>query len=262
MGQFSWLDCDKFNEGCRPILDNVKEDVYVLIPKEFGGGYIHESEYDGYGNFGGHDIYDLVAEWNKDYITEDDIRKPERHRYGGLWDSEIENLKRNGFSDAAIKKADEEKIDEHYQAALYRYNSKIEKLKDFQAGKSDEYMTETYGDDWKRCLGIDVACYDKQNAGLKYPIKITHNKNLTYENTGFSASDPDQGWCYEKQGIYLYNEGKHIPYVEYYEQICLNIAREERCRDCASLVTDKYGNWICDECDKKCKNIEECKEWR
>lgn len=66
MGQFSWLDC-KTNEQ---VLDNVCRDVYVLVPKEFGGGHIHERCYDGYGQFGSKDIYDLIPEWNKDMIPE------------------------------------------------------------------------------------------------------------------------------------------------------------------------------------------------
>ena len=44
--------------------------MYVLIPKEFGGGHIEETCYDGYGNFGGKDIYELVVDWNKDFIPE------------------------------------------------------------------------------------------------------------------------------------------------------------------------------------------------
>lgn len=67
MGQFSWLDC---KDPKRQILDNVFEDVYVLIPKEFGGGHIEESYYDGYGNFCGQDIYELVVDWNRDYLEE------------------------------------------------------------------------------------------------------------------------------------------------------------------------------------------------
>lgn len=67
MGQFSWLDC---KDPKRQILDNVFEDVYVLIPKEFGGGHIEESYYDGYGNFCGQDIYELVVDWNRKYLGE------------------------------------------------------------------------------------------------------------------------------------------------------------------------------------------------
>lgn len=65
MGQFSWLDCKTEEQ----VLDNVCRDVYVLVPKEFGGGHIKETCYDGYGNFGGHDIYDLVAEWNRKQLS-------------------------------------------------------------------------------------------------------------------------------------------------------------------------------------------------
>lgn len=66
MGQFSWLDCKTQEQ----VLDNVKRDVYVLIPEAFGGGHIKESCYDGYGRFGGHDIYDLVVDWNRNWLEE------------------------------------------------------------------------------------------------------------------------------------------------------------------------------------------------
>ena len=64
MGQFSWLDCIDKSQ----ILDNVRADVYVLVPKEFGGGHIHEDYYNGYGDFGIYDIYNLVADWNARYL--------------------------------------------------------------------------------------------------------------------------------------------------------------------------------------------------
>ena len=69
MGQFSWLDCVTGEQ----IIDNKRKSVYVLVPKEFGGGHIKEGVYDGYGHFGGHDIYELVADWNKEYISFDNI---------------------------------------------------------------------------------------------------------------------------------------------------------------------------------------------
>ena len=67
MGQFSWLDCRNTK---RQILDDVYDNVYLLIPKEFGGGHILEKCYEGYGEFGGHDVYDLVAKWNRRGIPE------------------------------------------------------------------------------------------------------------------------------------------------------------------------------------------------
>ena len=41
MGQFSWLDCKTGEQ----VLDNVRRKVYVLVPKEFGGGHIEENCY-------------------------------------------------------------------------------------------------------------------------------------------------------------------------------------------------------------------------
>lgn len=69
MGQFSWLDCKTKEQ----IFDDEIRDVFVLVPKEFSdkygeGGHIKEVCYDGYGRFGGYDIYDLIADWNREFI--------------------------------------------------------------------------------------------------------------------------------------------------------------------------------------------------
>jgi DNA gyrase subunit A len=58
-------------------------------------------------------------------------------------------------------------------------------------------VKEKYGDDFKRCIGIDIACYDEQNFTIPYPIKITHDANAVYEECTPSKSDPNQGWGYE-----------------------------------------------------------------
>ena len=117
MGQFSWLDCKTQEQ----IVDDKIRDVYMLIPKEFGGGHIVEHCYDGYGNFGGEDAYAVVARWNvPDQCTGDD--------------------------------------------------------------------------DHDRNIGIDIACYDEDNAALQYPIKITYDADAIYEWCGISLSDPNQGW--------------------------------------------------------------------
>lgn len=64
MGQFSWLDCKTGEQ----VIDNHPRDVYLLVPRQLGGGHIKETCYDGYGHFGGKDVYDLVAAWNRDFI--------------------------------------------------------------------------------------------------------------------------------------------------------------------------------------------------
>lgn len=65
MGFYSWRTVsigvsisNKYSErGALP--------VALLIPKEFGGGAIIETDYIGYGVFGGRDAYALLAEWNQ-----------------------------------------------------------------------------------------------------------------------------------------------------------------------------------------------------
>lgn len=139
MGQFSWLDCKTGEQ----VLDDVKRDVYVLIPRQFGGGHIKETCYDGYGHFGDHDIFDLVVDWNREHL---DCVDPET--WVCDWVKTIhEDLKR-----------------------------------------VDEGSLE------KRHVGITLACYDEDNARLRYPIKITHDVDAVYEWCSPSETDPNQGW--------------------------------------------------------------------
>lgn len=151
MGQFSWLDC----QTKKQVLDNVNADVYVLIPKEFGGGHIHERCYDGYGHFGGEDIYVLAADWNRKYLSE----YPER-----LLKATKKNLLK--FS--------------HYETYT-NLDLPLEEVK--------HLLGSCYRD-----IGISISCRDKDNESLLYPIKITHDKNAIYEECLPSPRDPDQGW--------------------------------------------------------------------
>jgi len=165
MGQFSWLDCKTGEQ----VLDNVKRNVYVLVPKEFGGGHIKEECYDGYGDFGGHDVYDLVADWNREHLAKEMLQD--------------------------ILTTDYSKGDEKYYIyGLKRQIHTVQRLMDFKSGLPDDQMQEKYEKDYKREIGIDIACYDNQNMALPYPIKITHDPNAVYEDCEPSLSDPNQGW--------------------------------------------------------------------
>lgn len=158
MGQFSWLDCMN-NET--QIIDGLELDVFALVPAEFGGKNIREHCYDGYGHFGSYDIYDLVADWNRKYLAEHpDFIVPNSE----MQVSEFEWYP--FYSDLSLSPSDITKK-----------------------------MMEATGKFWEyRWLGIDIACYDKDNAALPYPIKITYNALATYELQPASMSDPNQGW--------------------------------------------------------------------
>lgn len=188
MGQFSWLDC-KTNEQ---IIDDEVRDVYVLVPEEFKDIYkshIEEHCYDGYGHFGQYDIYDLVADWNRDYIDAENfenycLRTPKLEQFSGTKETKEEQRY-------------------YYERALASNKKEKQMLKDFCNHKyNDIEMIQMYGKDYKRLIGINIACYDEDNAMLKYPIKITYDKDAIYEDCNMSNRDPNQGWLMEAD----YNE--------------------------------------------------------
>jgi hypothetical protein len=91
MGQFSWI----YSNTNKQLIDDKRADTYLLVPKAFQFKYgkaIYEDCYEGYGEFGGYDVYDLIAEWNKEMIPEI-IRRIKN----GTWrcvtrEKDIENL--------------------------------------------------------------------------------------------------------------------------------------------------------------------------
>lgn len=69
MGFFSWI----YSDINKQLMAMEMADTYLLVPEEFQdeyGKYIKEGFYQGYGRFGGYDIYDLIPEWNKEMIPE------------------------------------------------------------------------------------------------------------------------------------------------------------------------------------------------
>ena len=149
MGQFSWLDCKTGEQ----IVDGKPRKSYLLVPARFGGGHIEEQCYEGYGVFGGHDVYDLVVDWNIGSIDE-------------------------VF----------EQIDTWKGSYLKAHEKDYERV-----ANGLEPTCE------KRVLGIGLACYDEDNARLRYPIKITHDPNAVYEWCAPSKADPNQGWEYSDE---------------------------------------------------------------
>ena len=108
---------------------------------------ICENCYDGYGMFGSYDAYDLVAEWNREDIAEIFEKKKKEDSWGAsLYDIAI--LFANGVSD--------EEITEYV----------------IKTRKEGTYLIT----DWKRNIGIAIACEEQDNASLRYPLKVTTTK--------------------------------------------------------------------------------------
>lgn len=179
MGQFSWLDCITRKQ----IVDGRCKKVYALVPKVFGGGHIEEPCYDGYGHFGDKDIYDLVADWNREYLS----KHPEHvfpfalHRKVWLAEYQKKCPEYKERVDVTVSEKD------WYPLYADLTKSREEVVRFMKENHCSDYP------EW-RSIGIAIACYDEDNAALPYPIKITYDSSATYESCGFSLGDPDQGW--------------------------------------------------------------------
>ena len=154
MGYFSWCFADKNNKKKL----RIGERGYILTPDN---QLIREDNYDGYGRFASQDVYALVADWNKDHLKEI------------IADKNLDDFTRQ----IAIKFQNDEDV-----AGFV--NSEIAN------GKALEYLRT----DWKRVLGIEIACYDEENKNLPYPIKIVSSRNCRkYEDLPASKKDKNQG---------------------------------------------------------------------
>lgn len=147
MGYYTWTDARKKPTPTKDGYDWLAKDK---IPY---GGYakvvcpddteIIENYYDGYGMFGGYDIYDLVAEWNKDDLKEIFSRFTENDFGYGF--KKVAEMFADGISDDEITEYVRQKVGD------------------------DSYLVK----EWKRHIGISISCNDEDNDALKYPIKIT-----------------------------------------------------------------------------------------
>ena len=181
MGVFSWCTSDtKKSIPCCTPFGGLPGTVYLLNP--FGDPY-KESNYEGYGEFDGRDVYDLVVEWNRAYLSPENVPKPERSSY-----------------------SPGEEGDAYYAKAVEKYMATCEAIQAYAAGATDSFMQEKYGktlgygdgSDWKRCLGITIACYDEDHVKLRYPIKIVEHPT-DYEKAGISPACPFQGCIYPER---------------------------------------------------------------
>ncbi len=165
MGAFSWMFADKRNKQALKIMGH----GFVACPD---GSFIEETSYDGYGHFAGHDIYDLVVDWNRDWLNTSMLQKPVREMYaagdeGDIW----------------------------FNKGCKNFERAAARLMDWRSGEmNEEEMALRYGQEWKRDIGIDIACYDDQNAALPYPIKIVSERSYLYHQLPASQGDEHQGW--------------------------------------------------------------------
>lgn len=111
---------------------------------------IKEPSYDGCGRFDGKDVYELVVDWNREYLRK--IVAKRLSEQTGLTDY------RKKFNEVYAK-----------LAAAYEdgdWNQCNHIADDFANTMQIPYFRK----EWKRTLGIFIAC--ENNANIPYPIKI------------------------------------------------------------------------------------------
>lgn len=122
---------------------------------------IKESYYEGYGDFDGHDIYDLVVDWNKDHLD-------------AIF-NKISSLDPNHFG-----------RNFHQAAVYYQHNDMDNLYKEITRLVDTGLESPIIKEEWKRYIGITISCGTCDNIELNdllpYPIKITSTKwHRTYD---------------------------------------------------------------------------------
>ena len=118
---------------------------------------IAEPRYTGYGIFGAYDAYELVVDWNKDDLPEIFDRLEKEH----AWGCQLGEVAR----------------------AYAAGKSKTQINEIVCRGIAEGKLTGTYlKTQWKRNIGIAIACEEKNTDRLRYPLKITaSHKAYTYD---------------------------------------------------------------------------------
>lgn len=159
MGWTSWKFADRKNR----VRLKLGREAYVPCPD---GTILYERYYKGYTQFAGKDIFDLVADWNREFLSQNPdfvIVNGGRKVSGYDWYPY--------YSDLSLSPREIEKRLREEGVWLY----------------CTEYRT----------IGIDIACDDEANKALPYPIKICQSKPVGtpeyYQKLPASKADPLQG---------------------------------------------------------------------
>ena len=155
MGCFSWI----YSDIKKPML--IGNPGILVLPD---GGTLETGTYNGYGTFAGKDVYELVMEWNRPYLS--------GHPEHFLTES---------------KKT----VSEHFWYPAYAdlsipLDRIIEKLREKNEKLADCFQL--------RAIGIAIACQDEDNQALPLPIKICRlRKNADYSELEPALADVGQG---------------------------------------------------------------------
>ncbi len=177
MGFFTWTDAKfenpkenkRTSDYDRKYVVGYNKEVRLLKPDDT---CIIEPCYDGYGMFGGHDIYDLVAEWNAAHFKEILVDMA-----ANATEADKNAYPPNGIYDEKTLRPIMEAWQEHGETAAAETAAKIAE------NSGSKYLQK----EWKRSIGICIACGD-ENRRLPFPLKVTTRKRLKYSEAFPSIS--------------------------------------------------------------------------
>lgn len=158
--------------------ENLYQDSSVIVNKSTGYAFIKENFYDGYGMFGEHDIYDVIVDINKGYIKEALEKQKELA---------LKYCKEHGYTEEQASR-EKEKYESYLKIAKMVDDNVAEDeiIKEFIKMTGMNYDFEKQ--EWKRYLGIQIACYARDNELLKYPLKVTSSTRVIYEDLPITHS--------------------------------------------------------------------------
>jgi hypothetical protein len=235
-GQFSWMTQDTGQQiGSQ---DENKIPVYMFDDK---GKYYYENDYDGYGEFGGKDYYDLVAEMNG--YTADDAEK-----FGGTF-GELRGIgiklafgelePKNGgpvLFPALVTKPDKFNYKSHnfaVEAKTDPNQSWYEPEEDEEDNSFDLDDDEDYGynddeeelDENKEAKPTTKMKKSELKAKIKEMIVAEYEKDVDYtdETAGYDFLAELEGMLNEAEGL--------TPLQDYVYQYEIEISGEDRAQD-------------------------------
>lgn len=222
MGSFSWTRADLTTKRSNLTYGDKYK---ILVPKEFGGGYIKDIYFD-YGKVFALQEDDDFSHLKKFALDKDIGYFVYVDEHGAVKHFECEA---DLYGILAYWNGCQEM---HYNFPTYP-KTMVEIL---LFGKTDDYDN--------RDKGIDIGCYDIQVDNLKYPLKLVSSSYKgTYEDCeGRSYGDPNQGfgkykWShrdYEKIYKKLYDAESDIEPIKSEIQVS---EKEERLSDIRSSIS-------------------------
>ena len=197
MGFFSFNTCD--DEESIPseyvTHKNSGKPVFLLQPN--GATPIEEPNYEGYGVFGGVDVFDWLARQNINDIPED--TDPDDVREAGVYldsmgfcvlGNMVAFMKKSEFFADFLKRKFTEKFTDEKEYTFIQVDNYAESIEEMGGLTLNELIEQS-----KKDKSINVVSI-RDFVHITFPVKLSFDKNASYERNAASTSCEYQGYFY------------------------------------------------------------------